>query len=188
MQMSRFWFFAHDALRTVSDTACPIPLKLLDFEGSTIISEQFEQVKHQFVWPDMLLKRLINKSNGLRKRLLKYNFELFRGLFFWIEVHVVLKEVHVFSGTQGNHLHAQSFKSRCDFKFYCLKKIICFYSHGHDFTVTNAFFRYFQWLLIYCKQRGLSTRGVRYKMMTCIEMDMFCFHHHHLYLITESHS
>ena len=49
----------------------------------------------------------------------------------------------------------------------------------HDFTLTNAFFRYFQWLIIYCKQRGLSTRGVRYRMMTCIEMDMFCFHHHH---------
>ena len=46
---------------------CPTPpalytLKLLDFEGSTIISEQFEQVKHQFVWPDMLLKWLIGKT------------------------------------------------------------------------------------------------------------------------------
>ena len=30
-------------------------------------------------------------------------------VFFWIEVHVVLKEVYVFYGTQGNHLHAQPF-------------------------------------------------------------------------------
>ena len=125
MQISRFWFFPHDALQTVSNTACPMPLSfwiLMDL----IISEQFEQVKHQFVWPDMLLKRLIDKTNGHQKRLLKYNFELFQGFFFGIEVHVVLKEVYVYYGTQGNHLHAQPFKSRCAFKFYCLKKIICF--------------------------------------------------------------
>ena len=68
----------------------PYTLKLLNFEGSTIISEKFEQVKHQFVWPDMLLKWLIGKTNGHEES--QYKFELFQA-FFWIEVCVVLKDV-----------------------------------------------------------------------------------------------
>ena len=106
----------------------PYILKLLDFEGSTMTSGQFEQVKHQFVWPDMLLKRLIGKTSGHWERLLVQFWAI--SCFFFIEVHVVLKEVYVFYGTRGNHLHShQPFKSRHDFKFYCLKKVIRFYSH-----------------------------------------------------------
>ena len=58
----------------------------LDFEWSTIIAKHFDQVKHQFVWPDTLAKRLIGEKSGHRK---KDNFELFN--FCWIEV--VLIEV-----------------------------------------------------------------------------------------------
>ena len=37
----------------------------LDFEWSTIIAKHFDQVKHQFVWPDTLAKRLIGEKSGV---------------------------------------------------------------------------------------------------------------------------
>ena len=45
-----------------------------------MISEQFEKVKYQFVWPDMLLKWLIGKTNGHEES--RYKFELFQVFFF----------------------------------------------------------------------------------------------------------
>ena len=91
MQMSRFWFFSPRCPSDRVQHRLPYTLKPLDFEGSTIISEQFQEVKHQFVSPDMLLKWLIGKTNGHEES--RYNFELFQVFFLWIEVHVILKEV-----------------------------------------------------------------------------------------------
>ena len=61
----------------------PYILKLLDFEGSTMTSGQFEQVKHQFVWPDMLLKRLIGKTSGHWERLLVQFWAISCFFFYW---------------------------------------------------------------------------------------------------------
>ena len=126
--MSCFWFFPHDALQTVSNTAYPIPLSFwinwgIYYNLWTIWESQapvcltwhvIEMTHWQNKWSQ-------KKNPGTILSYLKF--------FFWIEVHVVLKEFYVFYGTRGNYLHAQPFKSRCDFKFYCLKTGIRFYSH-----------------------------------------------------------
>ena len=107
----------------------PYTLNLLDFEGSTIISEQFEQVKHHAVCLTWHVIEMTHWQNKWSQKKNPGTILSYLKFFFWIEVHVVLKEFYVFYGTRGNYLHAQPFKSRCDFKFYCLKTGIRFYSH-----------------------------------------------------------
>ena len=120
--MSCFWFFPHDALQTVSNTACPIPLSFwinwgIYYNLWTIWESQA---------PVCLTWHVIEMTHWQNKwsRRIPVQIWAISSFFFWIEVCVALKEVYVFYGTRGNHLHAQPFKSRCDFKFYCLKKIV----------------------------------------------------------------
>ena len=88
--------------------------KVLRCARFAIISEHFEQVKHQFVWPDMLAKRLITEERD--------NFELFN--FFWIDV--VLIEVCLLWNTRKP---PSCSTLQHHFKFYCLKSFFRFYSH-----------------------------------------------------------
>ena len=89
----------------------------LDFGWSTMISEHFEKVKHQFVSPDMLTKwLLVSKKDNLSHFIL------------WIEVFLIVYSYDI----RENHLHGQPFKSRSDFMFYCLtwkSSFSRFYSH-----------------------------------------------------------
>ena len=104
MQMSRFWFFPHDALQTVSNNASPIPLSfwiLRDILQS--LNNLSKSSTMQFVWPDMLLKWLIDKTNGHRKRIPLRFWTI--SSFFLDRGSVVLKEVYVFYGTRDNYVY-----------------------------------------------------------------------------------
>ena len=106
----------------------PYTLKLLQLiEGSTIISEQFEKVKHQFVWPDMLLKWLIGKTNGHEES--RYKFELFQVFFFGSRYVWLLKKFMSFMAHEETTFMLNLSSQGATLNFYCLKKIICFYSH-----------------------------------------------------------
>ena len=129
----------------------------LDFEWSTIIAKHFDQVKHQFVWPDTLAKRLIGEKSGHRK---KDNFEVFN--FFWIEVAYEETTFMLNVSSQGATLNLIAWK-----KFFFFVFIAIWLHTDQCFVQILS--------IINCKQSGLKTRGVWYRMTTRTGMDLFCF-------------
>ena len=128
----------------------------LDFEWSTIIAKHFDQVKHQFVWPDTLAKRLIGEKSGHRKK----DNEVFN--FFWIEVAYEETTFMLNVSSQGATLNLIAWK-----KFFFFVFIAIWLHTDQCFVQILS--------IVNCKQSGLKTRGVWYRMTTRTGMDLFCF-------------